>query len=99
MAAKAKPVNKEGSDMKTYPTVEEVDRIRRQRLERPALLADMRHARDHGGLEYCAAIGLIKSLPILKSKRDIRRPITAAEQVELTNRILSVLDEVTSEES
>ena len=85
--------------MKTLPTVEEVDRIRRERLERPALLASLSHARDHGGLEYQAAIGLIKSLAILGSKREVRRPITAAERVELTDRILSVLDEVTAEQS
>jgi hypothetical protein len=78
------------------PTTEEVDRIRREHLERPALLASLRRARDHGGLEYPAAIGLIKSLGMLRAKHDIRRPITPAERVELTDRILSVLDEVTS---
>jgi hypothetical protein len=77
------------------PTLEEVDRIRRERLERPALLASLSHARDHGGLEYAAAVGLIKSLSILGSKRTPRRPITPAERVELTDRILSVLDEIT----
>jgi hypothetical protein len=81
--------------MQTYPTVEEIDHARRANLDRPALLATLTHARDHGGLEHAAAIGLIKSLPILRSTRDIRRPITAAERIELTDRILLVLDEVT----
>jgi hypothetical protein len=76
-----------------YSVTPEAQRLRREWLEPERVAVELRKARDKnvGGMEYVAAIGLIRMTDYLQVK--------AAEQLRLIDQILATLDEVTGEQS
>lgn len=76
-----------------YSVTPEAQRLRREWLEPERVAVELRKASDMtaGGMEFVAAIGLIRMTDYLQVK--------AAERLRLIDQILAILDEVTDEQS